>query len=906
MAKVRVYTLAKEAGIENKEMVDKLIGMGFDVKSHSSALDDAVADEARQQLGLIETKTERKRIQSEGKTTIIRRRTKMVVAEEPPAETPEAASSAAEPVEESPGKESAPEQAEPEVVVVEKDIEETQEPVQSEAAAVAVTEGEPPPIPPAKPADEALSEGDQIVGEPITEDKNERETPVVEEPAKVVSNKRTGLAKVIKRSAIILPEEEARPQRPKKSEKKGKAVAKPKNEEIRTPEILDDDAADKGKKGKRYVKFSPDPTARERQKKGGGGKRKGRVDVDMEDVDAFGGRLSGGLRVGRVRRGGGKKSKQHDSGSEVAETKAIKKRIKVFETITVSDFAHRMGVKGHEIIANLMGLGVMATLNQALDVETATLVANDFGYEVEQGITEEQAVINLEETYSGGEEVPRPPVVTVMGHVDHGKTSILDAIRKTDVAAGEAGGITQHIGAHYVRSNHGDVVFLDTPGHAAFTEMRSRGAKVTDVVVLVVAADDGVMDQTREAISHARAADVPIVVAVNKIDKPDANVDRVKGELAEYDLSPEEWGGQTIYCETSAKQNIGIEELLEQILLQAEILELKADPARKAKGWVVEAQLHKGRGPVATILVQHGTLRVGDSFVVGEHFGRVRSMHNDKGSIVEEAGPSMPVEVHGLSGVPRAGDEFVVVPDEKMAKTIANQRQMKLRETELASTTKISLENLFEHLQEGEMKELRVVLRADVQGTLEAFSSAIEKLGTDQVKVKVLHQGTGAIIESDILLASASDALIFGFNVRPGVKAKELAAAENVDMRFYDVIYHALDDIRGAMTGLLDPTFVEKVIGTIEVRETFNHPKAGTIAGSYVSDGRVDRNSKVRIVRDGVVVYTGKIGSLRRFKDDVKEVQSGFECGISIENYNDIKPGDVLEAFIMEEVAGEL
>jgi translation initiation factor IF-2 len=493
-----------------------------------------------------------------------------------------------------------------------------------------------------------------------------------------------------------------------------------------------------------------------------------------------------------------------------------------------------------------------------------------------------------------------------MGHVDHGKTSILDAIRKTDVAAGEAGGITQHIGAHFVRSTKGDVVFLDTPGHEAFTEMRSRGAKVTDIVVLVVAADDGVMDQTREAINHARAAGVPIVVAINKIDKPEANPDRVKAELAEYDLTPEEWGGQTIYCETSAKQNLGIEELLEQILLQAEILELKADPQRKAKGWVVEAKLHKGLGAVATILVQHGTLRVGDAFVVGENYGRVRSMHDDKGVVIEEAGPSMPVEVHGLSGVPRAGDEFVVVPDEKMAKGIANQRQMKQREAALATGTKISLENLFEHLQGGEAKELRVVLRADVQGTMEAFSSAIEKLSTEDVKVKIIHQGSGAIIESDVLLASASEATIFGFNVRPSAKAKELARNENVEIRLYDVIYHALEDIRKAMVGLLEPTFEEEVIGSAEVRDIFHHPKAGTIAGSYVTEGKIERNARIRVVRDSVVIYTGKISSLRRFKDDVKDVASGFECGISIENYNDVRVGDILEVFVMKEVAGVL
>ncbi|MDT8334671.1 MAG: translation initiation factor IF-2, partial [Desulfurivibrionaceae bacterium] len=762
-------------------------------------------------------------------------------------------------------------------------------------------------------AEEAAGEGEPGGQEVVLEMGEESaeseavETPQVEPEEKpALAPKRSGLARVIKKAAITLPEEKPRPPRPKKSEKKGKPPGKtgikPGGEAV-TPAKPDFKTEEGGKKGKRYVKFSPEPS-RERFKKGGGVK-KGRVAVDMEDVDAFGGRLAGNLRMGGRGRRGGKKSKQRLS-EPAAETRAIKKRIKVLESISVGDLAHRMGVKAHELIASLMKLGIMATVNQTLDVDTATLVAGDFGFEVEQGVTEEQSVINLEESYAGGEEVPRPPVVTVMGHVDHGKTSILDAIRKTDVAAGEAGGITQHIGAHHVRSSHGEVVFLDTPGHEAFTAMRSRGAQVTDIVVLVVAADDGVMDQTREAINHAKAAGVPIVVAVNKIDKENANPDRVKSELAEYDLAPEEWGGQTIYCETSATEGTGINELMEQILLQAEVLELKADPVRKAKGWVVEAHLHKGRGAVATVLVQQGTVKIGDSFVVGEHYGRVRAMHNDKGEDIETAGPSMPVEIHGLGGVPRAGDEFIVVPDEKMARTISSQRHIKQREKELATTTKISLDNLFEHLEESEIKELRVVLRADVQGTLEAFSSAIEKLSTAEVKVKIIHSGTGAVIESDILLAAASSALIFGFNVRPTAKAKELAKNENVDIRFYDVIYHALDDIRLAMTGLLEPTYEEESFGAAEVRDTFSHPKAGTIAGCYVTDGHIDRKAQVRLVRDGVVIYTGRIASLRRFKDDVKDVKSGFECGISLENFNDIKVGDIIEAFFMKEVAGVL
>ncbi len=908
MAKVRVYTLAKEAGIEGKELAEKLIDMGYDVKSHSSSLEEADADEVRQKLGLIETKTERTRIQSKGKTTIIRRRTKKVPAEEsaPAPEIAEPIEPAAEAVE-VPGKEPEKEKV-------------AEEPVVSDevAAPVPVPESDeevPAPEAAAEAAEEKSGAGQKAVAEEIVPEKVEEpseveaaEAPPAEpvEEAEPLAPKRVGLARVIKKAAIVIPEEKPRPPRPKKSDKKGKPPAKTGGKpgaDTSAPAKPEFKGEEGGKKGKRYVKFSPEPS-RERLKKTGGHK-KGRVAVDMEDVDAFGGRLAGNLRMGGRGRRGGKKTKQR-ANEPAAETRAIKKRIKVFESISVGDLAHRMGVKANELIASLMKLGIMATVNQTLDADTATLVASDFGFEVEQGVTEEQSVINLEESYAGGEEIARPPVVTVMGHVDHGKTSILDAIRKTDVAAGEAGGITQHIGAHHVRSAHGEVIFLDTPGHEAFTEMRSRGAQVTDLVVLVVAADDGVMDQTREAINHAKAAGVPIVVAVNKIDKENANPDRVKGELAEYDLAPEEWGGHTIYCETSATEGTGIDELLEQILLQAEMLELKADPNRKATGWVVEAHLHKGRGAVATILIKQGTVKIGESFVVGEHYGRVRAMHNDKGEDIDTAGPSMPIEIHGLSGVPRAGDEFIVVPDEKMARTISSQRQIKHREKELATTTKISLDNLFEHLEEGEIKELRVVLRADVQGTLEAFSTAIENLSTSEVKVKIIHSGTGAVIESDILLAAASQALVFGFNVRPTPKARELAKNENVDVRFYDVIYHALDDIRLAMTGLLEPTFEEDTIGAAEVRDIFTHPKAGTIAGCYVTNGHIDRKAQVRLIRDGVVVYTGRIDSLRRFKDDVKDVKSGFECGISLEKYNDIKVGDIIEAFFMKEVAGVL
>ncbi len=899
MKKTRVYELAKEAGLENKALVAKLQDMGYAVKSHSSTLDEHSVNEIRMKLGVGEVRTEEKRIQGAGRT-IIRRRTKAVPAPEPVAEAEPAEEAAEEPVAEKVAEEEAlpAEEKEPTLVA-----EEVKEEAVAEPEAEVAEEVEAAPVEPVETPEKAEEEA----AEPVTEKEEKAKEPAKAAPAKP-EKARKGLAKVIGKAVINIPveQERKRPSRPKKSEKPkgrpapaaGKVAGAPAGEQQK-------EAPAKGKKGKRFVKFHPEPEGRDRGKKGG---KKGRrqVDVDVEEVEDISGHLPAGLRIGRGHRAGGKKGKEKAGAGQPAETKAIKKRIKMTESITVADLAHRMGAKANELIAKLMGLGVMATMNQALDVDTATLVAADFGYEVEQGVTEEQTILNLEEQEQGGQEVARPPVVTVMGHVDHGKTSILDAIRKTDVAEGEAGGITQHIGAHYVRSPQGDVVFLDTPGHAAFTEMRSRGAQVTDVVVLVVAADDGVMEQTKEAINHARAAKVPILVAVNKIDKDDADPMRVKRELAELDLVPEDWGGDIIYCETSAKQGLGISGLLENILLQAEILELKADPERRARGHVVEAQLHKGRGPVSTILVEQGTLRVGDPFVAGLYSGRVRSLTNDHGENVTEAGPSTPVEVQGLSGVPQAGDEFIVLADEKLAKSVSAERQMKNRETELASSTKISLDNLFEKLQEGEVKELRVALRSDVQGTLEAFSSAIEKLSTDEVKVKVLHEGTGTITESDVLLAAASDALIIGFNVRPTAKVQELANNEKVDIRTYDVIYHALDDIKNAMVGMLDATFEERVIGTVEVRETFHVSKVGTIAGCYVTDGKMDRNAKVRVLRDGVVVYTGVIASLKRFKDDAKEVQAGYECGMSIENFNDIKIGDVFEAFVMEEVEREL
>lgn len=590
-------------------------------------------------------------------------------------------------------------------------------------------------------------------------------------------------------------------------------------------------------------------------------------------------------------------------------TKPRKKGLKVAPGMTVKEFAESLGQKPTEIIRKLMDLNVMKTLNQPMDLEAGVLIAEGYGIAVET-VVEKSGEALLEEVLEAEEAKhlePRAPVVTVMGHVDHGKTSLLDAIRKTQVTDREAGGITQHIGASFVKVGDRGVTFLDTPGHEAFTAMRARGAQVTDIVVLVVAADDGVMPQTVEAINHAQAANVPIIVAVNKMDKPGANPDRVKQSLAEYGLTPESWGGQTIYAEVSAKQNLGLDHLLDMLLLQAEIMELKADVGCSARGVVLEAKLDKGRGPVATMLIQGGTLKIGDVFVVGAISGRVRGLTSDKGERLKEAGPSTPVEVIGLLGVPEAGDQLVVVKDDRAAREIAEARQQKQKDAGQSAAPKKTLEDLYADIQDGETKELGLLVKADVQGSIGALVEALHKLSTKAVKLRVIHSGVGGINESDVLLASASNAIIVGFHVRPDSKAANLAEREKVEIRLYNIIYEVLNDMRSAAEGLLAPTIKERVTGHAEVRQLFSVPKVGVIAGCYVSDGTIVRsNSRIRVLRDQVVMYEGKIGSLRRFKDDAREVQQGYECGIGVENYNDLKVGDILEGFILEEEAGKL
>ncbi|WP_347550345.1 translation initiation factor IF-2 [Pseudalkalibacillus hwajinpoensis] len=605
-------------------------------------------------------------------------------------------------------------------------------------------------------------------------------------------------------------------------------------------------------------------------------------------------------------RRGGRRPNRRGKGQPPKNTAAPRRlpaKVTFIGSLTVGQLAEKLGKDASELIKKLMGLGVMATINQELDKDTMELICDDYGVKVEE--EEPFEVTDLDNYTSEDNEeklVERPAVVTIMGHVDHGKTTLLDSIRDTKVTQGEAGGITQHIGAYQIEEKNKKITFLDTPGHAAFTTMRARGAKVTDITILVVAADDGVMPQTVEAINHAKAAEVPIIVAVNKMDKEGANPDRVMQELTEYELVSEAWGGDTIFVNLSAIKREGIDELLETILLISEVEEFKANPDKLATGTVIEAQLDKGRGPVATLLVQEGTLKVGDPVVVGNTFGRVRAMVNDLGKRVDSAAPSTPVEVTGLSDVPHAGDRFVAFEDEKTARQVGEARNQQKIEAQRKESSKMNLDDLFEKIQQGDVKDINVIVKADVQGSVEALAGSLRKIEVEGVKINIIHTAVGAITESDIILASASNALIIGFNVRPDTNAKKVAESEQVEIRLHRVIYTAIEEIEAAMKGMLDPVYEEKVIGQAEVRETFKVSKVGTIAGSYVTEGKITRNSGVRVIRDGIVVFEGEVDTLKRFKDDAKEVAKGYECGITLAKFNDVKEGDIIEAYVMEEV----
>ncbi len=708
----------------------------------------------------------------------------------------------------------------------------------------------------------------RIISLPTAEEKQAAETAAAAPAEKIAATPARRPTRVIE---VVKTKEEKVIPAPEKEEKK----AKVKKKRAKKPGAVEEDAAKKAFRKKEI----------------------------REGIELYTGKEAEAGVLPRKK--GVKKTVRKMGKTELTVPKAIKRRIKVGESITVGELAKKMGIKFSDLAKKLMGLGIMATINHPLDYDSAVLVANEFGYEAERSVLQEEDILGLAMPEKG-ELRPRPPVVTIMGHVDHGKTSLLDAIRKSHIIEHEAGGITQHIGAYHVALDHGEVVFLDTPGHEAFTAMRARGAQVTDIVVLVVAADDGVMPQTLEAINHARAANVPLVVAVNKIDKPDANPDRVKRELAERGVVPEEWGGDVQFAEISAKKLIGIDELLEKILLQAEILELAARVDSMARGRIIEAKLDKGRGAVGTVLIQSGTLKNGDVFVCGLEYGRVRAMFNDRGERVEQATPSIPVEVQGFSGVPQAGDEFIVLENERVAKQVAQMRQQKQREAAMAKLTKVTLEKLYERFQEGMVKELNLILKADVQGSIEALTQALSELGTKDIKVNIIHTGAGEITETDIMLASASNAIVIGFNVRANPNAQTLAEKEQVDVRFYDIIYNLVNDVHSALEGMLEPVFEERPLGKVEIRQIFTISKIGTIAGSYVLEGKVERNSLVRVKRQDKVIYEGKIGSLKRFKDDVKEVLAGYECGIGLDKFNELQAGDILEVYQLEEVKPHL
>jgi translation initiation factor IF-2 len=951
MTRLRVHELAKELNIDNKGLIKRIEKLGFPVKNHMSPLPDSAVVKIRQQFSearLVAEKVEEKRIGRE----VIRRRKKIDAQLEP--EAPQASAA-----EEIPAQTVAdvlappPDEAAPQV--------EAKSPATEEVSGVGAPESEmascesaDEPCQTDRPVDPATaldSDADAKISEKVKPVPPERKfeaariirpAPVKEEPVAPpvqVELKPAAGAKPapppadapsaplpvipvavseMKPADSALPkpagEEEDEEGKGRKSAKKRRRK-KSKREEpariIKLPELMGEEGEDEPEadlaeiaarfvaKGTEIVEPAVKEVKRKKPEEADKAKTGRRKEVFQKEDLYSKKELAAQDDRGRSR--SGKQVTKEAPRPEPVVPKVGRKRIKIDEAITVANLAKQMGMKAGEVLKKLLLLGLPANINQALDFDTASLVASDFEFEVEKTAFEEEDVLQIKEDRSE-ELLPRPPVVTVMGHVDHGKTSLLDAIRDTKVIEGEAGGITQHIGAYHVRLDKGDIIFLDTPGHEAFTSMRARGAKVTDTVILVVAADDGVMQQTIEAINHAKAAEVPIVVAINKIDKPNANVDRVKRELSEHGLVPEEWGGQTTMVEISAKKRLGIEELLEMVLLQAELLELKANPNKMARGRVIEAKLDKGRGPVATVLVQDGTLKAGDVYVCGIYSGRVRNMFDGRGKRIEAASPSIPVEVLGFSGVPNAGDDFIVLADEKQARNVAEHRLLKLREKELSRSSKISLENLFAQIQEGEVKELKIIVKTDVQGSLEAIVDSLLKLSTSEVKINIIHNGAGAITETDIMLASASTAIVVGFNIRSDAKVQELAEQEAVDIRYYDVIYQLLDDIRSAVIGMLKPIYKENVIGRAEVRQTFHVPKMGMIAGCSVLDGHVERNARARVLRDNVVVFDGKISSLRRFKDDVKEVKAGFECGIGIENYNDIKERDILEAYEIQEI----
>ncbi|MCF8045113.1 MAG: translation initiation factor IF-2 [Desulfarculaceae bacterium] len=947
MAKVRVYELARELNMTNKALLGKLDELDIKVKSHMSSLDDPTVGRIKQKLFGREEKVDDVKVQA---SVIRRRKAKKpeTPADEPDRETetdsvqekkeeeqtvpPAAEEKEAEKAEDHPPDseeeaetaeavpppepEESPEPGEAEKAHEPSETEKAEEP--SPAQADSKDQEEAPAAPGTEPDEsEAKQQADEKDSpEPAadkTADKAEPEKPAAEDAEKAAGKKKkkkkSEPAKIIKLGdAAAAGKETAKPAEPgsgkveaKTSEKAEKADEKSQKTASRPqpPEVPAEEKA-KGRKkdhrSKKEAEGGQEVSGKKRKKK----KKKSVVEGNDLYSDKFNRKKS--------KKGEAKPKKGSLQKTQITTPKAIKRRVKIDETIELSDLAKRMGIKANEMISKLMGMGVMATVNQTIDFDTASLVAGEFGYEVEKASFEEDILLekHQNEEEDKGEMIHRAPVVTIMGHVDHGKTSLLDVIRKSKITTGEAGGITQHIGAYKVETNSGEITFLDTPGHAAFTSMRSRGAQITDIVVLVVAADDGVMPQTIEAINHSKQAGVPVVVAVNKMDKPGADPSRITRELAEHDLLAEAWGGDVIFVEVSAKAETGINDLLEMILLQSEVLELKANPDKSAFGYVVESRLDTGRGPVATILVQEGTLREGDSIVCGLHSGKIRAMINDLGERAESAGPSTPVEIIGLNGVPDAGDEVVTVASDKDAKQISEHRMQKQRAKELAKQSRASLEKLFQNMGTEDVREMRLIVKADVQGSIEALNDSLRDLAKEEVDIKIIHSAPGAVNESDISLAVVSDAIIIGFNVRPTPHIRKTAKEEGVDMRFYDIIYDVINDIKAVMEGLMPSTFEENIIGRAEVRNTFVVPGVGTIAGSYILAGRVQRGKKIRLLRDGVVKCDSELSSLKRYKDDVKEVVQGYECGIGIQKFNDIKLNDIIECYeVIEKRPGQ-
>ncbi len=869
---IKVYELARELKVESKALLSKLKLWGIHAPNHMAVLDDKTVAQVKNRFKKGDEPPQEKK-----KSILIKKRATISMGDGAPVgdqnETPH--SEATSPARDS-GEEKSPEE------------------VREEAPSIEMMQSPSPVL--SVPVNQGLESTPEALILPRVPSS---------EPGKPVSLVDSSANKEDKK----LREKEIKSQ----AEKKSKVVKSGKDRGRKTDRLLllgqeelvePEDAADAD------VVQPPAPVQKQSLPVNQGTRSSvlpGMPPRELSRPASSGGRPSGGKKSGNFQR------RRDRSAPEPVQlvsegTKLRKKTIKIEEGISVKEYADRLGVKAQEVIMKLMGMGVMVTINQPIDPDAAVLLAESLGISVEiQSEESEDFLLGQTEEGDQGVMVPRPPVVTIMGHTDHGKTTLLDAIRKSKIAEAEAGGITQHIGAYTITENGRDITFLDTPGHEAFTAMRARGAQVTDVVVLVVAADDGVMPQTTEAINHAKAANVPIIVALNKVDKPEANPDRVMQELSGLGLIPEEWGGQTIYCPVSAKKRTGLDHLLEMILLQAEVLDLRANPERRAQGVVIESKLDKGRGPIATVLVQNGTVKVGDFLVIGGHFGRVRSLINDRGQRVQSVSPSFPAEVIGLDGVPQPGELFVVVEDEKSGRQVAQSRLLKQRSAQMIRQKKVSLEDFYSQIEEGEVKELNLILKVDVQGSLEPIRHALGKLGTSKVRVKFIHEGVGGIRETDVLLAQASNAIILAFNVRPDANSSLLAEREKVDIKFYSVIYDAIEDIRKAMEGLLAPTIREKVLGRVEVREVYNISKVGTVAGCYVIDGMVQKSgASVRLLRDHVVVHEGKINQLKRFKDDVKEVAAGYECGISLENYQDIKNGDIIECFIEEKIAAKL